>query len=1664
VNNLIHSTQSKHNVSEPQAPLSARLRLTPIGAAALALILVLAGPVRISLGQGEEFAGDTATGLVGSDAIPPQPSAQSSGMGIDVLGISTGNGASGSPEPDFNPNRSGPGINIGFGQVIFDQTDLFIKGRDEVTDLVIARRHLSRRDQVGSIFGPAWAFNYSHSLKREGTGMLVTSYGRTDLFKSTGTDVWEGTEGRFGRLTLTTADMYTLRMPHGTLLTFKGTAAVDNLAYLQQITSPNGNTLVFTYDPNTSGRLMKITDSFGRDINFTYNAAGYVTEIADFTAPEERKLVYTYDTDGRLTSARSPTVAGDGGKNAFPAGKTYEYKYLGSVAPQLKYYLNKVVFPNQVGTTSAPGTGKARYTWTYDPDNAATNTYFGYIKSLTIGEAPTVPPTPGAVSDGGTFRYSYRAIAAPPQQGDPDPGPNEVQREVTVTDRMGTKTVYKTNFLGQVLTEEVVSRRMEGEGIVPGESEPTKYSTSFQYNVDGQLTRRDDPMGSRTEFLYSNRDREANGINDEGPDYDAQNFPRNMEFPMTNVVRIPDTRGADQQLIQSKTIYEPIFNKPFKVIGPRGYDLVSAGLDTTNPPEQAADRQARKDKFTTTYTYDYMENLGANTATLVALLGVTDLTGLLPPDFPTGGTVAGTRTAGNLIRVNYPTVTAPDPKADPALDLTNLGFNPDSAESFTYNADGQLTQHVDADEKVTTHSYFNASDHHPSGSGTGSGYLMKTIRDDDGVDQTTSYQYTAQTPVLEQDGGATGSFPANLRGIPTAIIDPRGVKTAYLVNELDQVIKTVRATAVSAGTAFAYESLAVYDANNNVIERCVENELPGIGGTDLIKNTYTYDILDQVTESVQDVGGGPSETRIAYSYDESQNLLLTLRGDESTGNAPDQYALTAMGYDERDFLVTTTFAVGEGDAEEATFEQQRNANGHVVMAVDGEDAEGAAADAADGAIGGDPSKIRYDGFNRQIEVVERDGDITKYTYDSASNAISTENLSANRVRLAKSEISYDERNRAIRTDRHISHYEGQSVGTIHDVDANPGDGKLTSWTLYDSLNRVVATVDEEGGLTKTSYDGLSRPISSTDAADNITEWTYDQNSNVLTVKETELGASDPFVTIYTYDALNRRIELREPNDQATTYAYDSRGNLLKTTDAEMNVTEMTYDRLNRLTQEQIILANGNITKQYEYDDLHRLVARIDAKGARTSYTHDDLNRLTKTTFHDGSKEISIYNDDGERITFTDRNETEVTRTYDADSKLLTETGVATKAEVEIGGTTAKTWKYDGLDRVVEATDNNGQGSGDDVICTYIYDSLSRVIRENQSIGGVALKVDSEWQGSGRKVAIAYPNDRKVTRSYDALDRLAEIKEGENLIAHFNYVGPHRTAGATYGNNTELTKAYDNNRRATTTKWENTETGKLMTHYVNTFNGANRRISENRKHLNASPTDLDTNFDSYTLDAAYRMTGFRQDGSELNTGGILSTRTLDGADMMTALTEGSTDRMPKVDGVTPPTQPAAGLNQYTSLDQKPRLYDKNANLKNATGSKFFYDYDNRLVSVEDILGVVKASYTYAADGRRVLKKVGTAPEVVTRFLYDGWQVIEERSGTAENSPVLRQYIDGRGIDEHIQMRTYSGELKKDYYYHCNDQGFVGALSGADGKVVEYYKYDWLGRVTVLKAFN
>lgn len=110
-------------------------------------------------------------------------------------------------------------------------------------------------------------------------------------------------------------------------------------------------------------------------------------------------------------------------------------------------------------------------------------------------------------------------------------------------------------------------------------------------------------------------------------------------------------------------------------------------------------------------------------------------------------------------------------------------------------------------------------------------------------------------------------------------------------------------------------------------------------------------------------------------------------------------------------------------------------------------------------------------------------------------------------------------------------------------------------------------------------------------------------------------------------------------------------------------------------------------------------------------------------------------------------------------------------------------------------------------------------------------------------------------------------------------------------------------------------------------------------------------------------------------------------------------------------------------------------------------------------------TYRYDGlnRRIRKLLGTDPDesdTAYDYYYSGYQVVE----ASKDGDGYEQYVwDGRYVHSPaLRWRDAddNGSLEETLYY-CNDANFnMTALVATDGDVVERYRCDPYGKVTVL----
>ena len=178
----------------------------------------------------------------------------------------------------------------------------------------------------------------------------------------------------------------------------------------------------------------------------------------------------------------------------------------------------------------------------------------------------------------------------------------------------------------------------------------------------------------------------------------------------------------------------------------------------------------------------------------------------------------------------------------------------------------------------------------------------------------------------------------------------------------------------------------------------------------------------------------------------------------------------------------------------------------------------------------------------------------------------------------------------------------------------------------------------------------------------------------------------------------------------------------------------------------------------------------------------------------------------------------------------------------------------------------------------------------------------------------------------------------------------------------------------------------------------------------------------------------------------------------------------LDALNQHTQRIYGSTTYLpSYDYAGNLNDTDTSVYNYDDRYYNWDHNDKLAKITEnsSVGDDIIAYVYDAKGRRVLKDDGTNE---TRYLYTGWQCIEEHVDDGGGFEFVAEYVYGLGIDELLQMRrdlNDDQDFEDDYevvFYHTNVQGNVVAITDSSGNVIEEFTYDIYGRLTSAEAWD
>ena len=122
----------------------------------------------------------------------------------------------------------------------------------------------------------------------------------------------------------------------------------------------------------------------------------------------------------------------------------------------------------------------------------------------------------------------------------------------------------------------------------------------------------------------------------------------------------------------------------------------------------------------------------------------------------------------------------------------------------------------------------------------------------------------------------------------------------------------------------------------------------------------------------------------------------------------------------------------------------------------------------------------------------------------------------------------------------------------------------------------------------------------------------------------------------------------------------------------------------------------------------------------------------------------------------------------------------------------------------------------------------------------------------------------------------------------------------------------------------------------------------------------------------------------------------------------------------------------------------------------YDAWNRMVKVSSG-GSTVATYTYDGQNRRIIKFTATTSETRHFYYSNQWRDIEERTGSA--GAMERQYVWGTRYIDELVCRDRANER----LYAMQDANMnLTGICNASGTVVERYRYDPYGNVTIMNA--
>jgi YD repeat-containing protein len=663
------------------------------------------------------------------------------------------------------------------------------------------------------------------------------------------------------------------------------------------------------------------------------------------------------------------------------------------------------------------------------------------------------------------------------------------------------------------------------------------------------------------------------------------------------------------------------------------------------------------------------------------------------------------------------------------------------------------------------------------------GNLLSTLRQDQGgMLGSTHYQYDSHDRLrcITNPLGQRSYVFYDAAGRKTGLIDANGTLTEYIYNMADQLTQTI---------SYSHPVHAKL-LQKDVLSLELAQLRPAL---DTVNDRYQYTLYDQKGRLVQRIEADGAVS--VYRYNAMDQLQETIEYAER---------LTQM---QLHSLASSKLEILPSDIQIIETEHDRHsrqlydADGLLLASLDGEgylteqcyDAAGrltktiryATATSEALRLTGTLAQLRpsadsqdqhtqylYDAQNHQIGIIDAEGYLTEYQYDSAGNKTKEVRYATHVDLLAE------------RTDQEeaITYFQYDALGRVIRSEQQPLG--LVSTFTYDSQGNLLAS-KRSGGVADvrhqhTRYDSQGRVIAALSG----------EKAAILLNAETPAQIEAIWArwgTTHRYDAEGRRIATITPNGQdgaghQSLNYYDSMGRLTHTVNPLGELVQYHYDtfgqkvwsrhyaqRIDALNLTTLqggdshelsrllgaLRSDQDIVQHNSYNQRGQIILQENALGQSTRYAYDAFgllqhqwDPLTSTTavqtdyYYDrrGLK-LSQTQDKG-GLNFSSRQE------YDAFGRILSQTDARGSISY---------YQYDRLGREIARTDPNNSRT------QTVYDAFARKLSHTDALG-----YTTTWQYQGNTLTHTTAEGIQTISQSNAYGENIRVVDGKGGVTTYEY--------------------------------------------------------------------------------------------------------------------------------------------------------------------------------------------------------------------------------------------------------------------------------------------------------